>query len=105
MWPHWVGVYGGCCWFSLLGFPPGGYGCWVQVEVGWWLLCGGFGAVLGVVAYIFSAGWFVAGGGGCGRDDCWGFLLGFCAGVTVPLVCGGFVCVSLWVWVAVAHGG
>lgn len=99
-----VGFCGGYCWFSLLGFPSGGYGCWTRVEVGWWLLCGGFGAVLGVVAYSFSAGWFVAGGVGCGRDDCWGFLWVSVRGLLSPF-CGGFVCVSLWVWAVVAHGG
>ena len=34
-----------------------------------------------------------------------GFPLGFCAGATALLVCGVFACVSLWVWVAVVHGG
>lgn len=58
-----VGFCGGYCWFLLLGFHSGGYGCWVRVEVGWWLLCGGFGAVLEVVAYSVGLGWFVAGGG------------------------------------------
>ena len=53
------------------------------------MLCGGFGAVLGVGSCSVGLGWFVAGGVGCGRDDCWGFLLGFCAGVTAPLFVAG----------------
>lgn len=97
-----VGFCGGYCWFLLLGFPSGGYGCWIRVEVGWWLLCGGFGAVPGVGAYSVGLGWFVAEGCGCGRwDDCWGFLWvtvrgllppclwRVCLCVTVGLGCGG----------------
>lgn len=66
------------------------------------LLCGGFGAVLGVGSCSVGLGWFVAGGVGCGRDDCWGFLLGFCAGVTVP-PCLWRVC--LCVTVGLSCGG
>ena len=69
-------------WLRLLDTSRGG----VVVAVR------GFGAVLGVVAYSVGLGWFVAGGGGCGRWWLLGFPLGYCAGVTVTPVAGVFVC-------------
>ena len=63
-------------------------GCWVRVGVGWWLLYGGFGAVLGVVAYSVSAGWFVAGGVVT--------VGGMTVGVSFGLLCGGYCPPCLW---------
>ena len=95
-----VGFRGGYCLFSLLGFPPSGYGCWVRVEVGWWLLCGGFGAVLRAVAYSVGLGAVVT-VGGVTIGVSFGFL---CGGYCNP--CGGCVCGRhSWVLVAVALRG
>lgn len=94
----------------LLGFPSGGYGCWVRVEAGRWLLCGGFGAVLGVGAYSVSAGWFVAGGvvtvGMTVRDFFWVSVRGllsplFVAGLPVCRCVFGL----LWLMAGEGHGG
>ena len=61
--------------------------------------------MLGVGAYSVSAGWFVAGGvvtvGGTVRVSFWVSVRGL---LSSPF-CGGFVCVSLWVWAVVARGG
>lgn len=69
------------------------------------MLCGGFGAVLGVGAYSVSVGWFVAGGVVAVGMTVRGFFWATVRGLLSPFVCGGFACVSLWVWVTVAHGG
>lgn len=62
--------------------------------MGLWLLCWGFGAVLGVGSYSVGLGWFVA-------EDVVavgmtvGFSLGYCAGVTVPLLWRVCLCVTV----------
>lgn len=56
--------------------------------MGWWLLCGGFGAVLGVGAYSVSAGWFVAGGVVA--------VGGMTVGVYFGFRCGGYCPPCLW---------
>ena len=67
------------CWLRLLGTSRGGV--------------------------VVAVRGFVAGGVACGRcGDCWVFLWVAVRGLLFPF-CGGFACVSPWVWVAVAHGG